>query len=57
VYFSTLPHRLYHTPDDEPETIDVEKLTRVARWMYATGWAAATAQARPGREEGVRLER
>jgi PAS domain S-box-containing protein len=57
VYFSTLPHALYHTPSDEPASIDVEKVARVARWMYATGWAVATTERRPAREEGFRLER
>ena len=57
IYFSTLPHPLYHTPDDEPETIDVAKLTRVARWMYATGWSVATTAARPGVDDGFKLER
>jgi hypothetical protein len=57
VYFSTLPHRLYHTPADEPATINVEKVARVARWMYATGWAVATSERRPERVEGFRLER
>ena len=57
VYFSTLPHRLYHTPADEPASINVEKVARVARWMYATGWAVATTARRPGRDEGFKLER
>ncbi|MGE0556001.1 MAG: M28 family metallopeptidase, partial [Gemmatimonadales bacterium] len=42
LYFSSLPHPRYHTPADEPDAIDYAKLTRIARWMYATGWAAAT---------------
>jgi hypothetical protein len=52
-----LPHSLYHTPFDEPQTIDVDKLARVARWMYATGWAVAMAEQRPGRDPGFKLER
>jgi hypothetical protein len=43
VYFSALLHEDYHTPRDDPETIDYGKLTRMTQWMYATGWAAATA--------------
>jgi Zn-dependent M28 family amino/carboxypeptidase len=42
VYFSALLHGDYHTPRDDPESIDYGKLTRMAKWMYATGWAAAT---------------
>jgi Zn-dependent M28 family amino/carboxypeptidase len=43
VYFSALLHGDYHTPRDDPDAIEYGKLTRMARWMYATGWAAATA--------------
>jgi hypothetical protein len=57
VYFSTLPHARYHTPADRPETIDFAKLAQMTRWMYATGWAAATADQRPRREPGFTLER
>jgi hypothetical protein len=42
VYFSALLHGDYHTPRDDPESIDYAKLTRMTKWMYATGWAAAT---------------
>ena len=45
VYFTAMLHEDYHTPRDDPDTIDYGKLTRMARWMYATGWAAATADA------------
>lgn len=57
VYFSSLLHADYHTPRDEPELIDVAKLARMARWMYATGWTAANAEQRPGLDPGFRLER
>lgn len=57
IYFSTLPHPLYHTPKDEPDRIDYPKLTRMARWMYATGWLVATAPQRVKLDPGARLER
>lgn len=57
VYFSTLLHPRYHTPDDEPDRINYPKLTRVTKWMYATGWLAANAGARPAIDPGVKLER
>lgn len=57
LYFTTLPHARYHTPDDEPEYIDVAKLARMTRWMYATGWLVAMAAARPALDPGVKLER
>ena len=57
LYFSTLPHALYHTPQDEADRIDVAKLARVARWMYATGWLVAMVSERPTVDSGFRLER
>ena len=47
IYFSTLLHRDYHTPKDEPNGIDYSKLKRMSDWMYATGWLVANALARP----------
>jgi hypothetical protein len=57
IFFSTLPHPLYHTPGDEAATINIEKLTRMTRWMYATGFSVAIAANRPGLEPGFKLER
>jgi Peptidase family M28 len=57
LFFTTLLHPDYHTPKDEADRIDVVKLTRATRWMYATGWLAAQADARPRPEPGFRLER
>lgn len=37
LYFSSLPHPLYHTPLDDPKHINYAKVTRIARWMSATG--------------------
>ncbi len=48
IYFSSLPHPLYHTPLDEPARINYPKLTRITKWMYATGWLAANAAERVG---------
>jgi Zn-dependent M28 family amino/carboxypeptidase len=55
--FSTLLHPDYHTPADRAERIDYAKVARVARWMYATGWAVAEGPARPAVDPGFRLER
>jgi hypothetical protein len=33
---------------DEASRIDYSGLARMARWMYATGWAVACAPERPG---------
>lgn len=58
LFFSTLPEPDYHTPRDEPGRIDLSKLARMARWMYATGWLAANAAARPMADDPrFRLER
>jgi hypothetical protein len=57
LFFTTLLHPDYHTPEDEADRIDTAKLTRATRWMYATGWLAAQADARPRLEPGFRLER
>jgi hypothetical protein len=48
VFFSTLLHPGCHSPRDEASRIDYSKLARMARWMYATGWAVASAPERPG---------
>lgn len=47
LYFTALLHEEYHTPFDEADKIDWGKLTRMTRWMYATGWAVANAGQRP----------
>jgi Zn-dependent M28 family amino/carboxypeptidase len=51
-YFTTMLHADYHTPRDERSQIDYRKLERMARWMYATGWAAGTRTARPVNDQG-----
>ena len=55
--YSTNLHEDYHTAGDIPERIDYAKLTRMARWMYLTGWYVANAPKRPAVDAGFRLER
>ena len=57
LFFSTLLHPDYHTPRDEPQRIDIAKLARMTRWMYATGWAVANTPERPTIDAGFKLER
>ncbi|HZD05270.1 MAG TPA: M28 family peptidase [Longimicrobiales bacterium] len=57
VFFTTLLHDDYHTQFDDPDRIDYAKLTRMTRWMYATGWLVANADERPTIDEGFELER
>ena len=55
--YSTNLHADYHTAGDLPERIDYAKLTRMARWMYLTGWYVANAPKRPAVDVGFKLER
>jgi hypothetical protein len=55
--YSTNLHDDYHTAGDIPERIDYAKLTRMARWMYLTGWYLANALKRPAVDAGFKLER
>jgi hypothetical protein len=55
--YTTNLHDDYHTPRDTPERIDYPKLTRMAQWMYLTGWFAANAAERPRVDPGFKLER
>ncbi len=57
LFFTTLLHADYHTPFDNPDRIDVAKLTKMTRWMYATGRAAAEADAPPALDPAFKLER
>ena len=55
--YSTNLHDDYHTPRDNPKNIDYPKLTRMAQWMYLTGWFVANAPERPKLDPGFKLER
>jgi hypothetical protein len=57
IAFTSTLHADYHTPLDDPSRIDYKKLTRVTRWMYATGWLVANADQRPRVDPGFKLER
>jgi len=48
VWFHTGLHPDYHTPDDDPERIEYEKMTRIVRLVYQTSWDLANADGRPG---------
>src|SRR5438552_15918755 len=53
LFFSTNLHSDYHTPRDEPQTINYPKLTRMTQWMYMPGCIAATAAQEPAGEARV----
>lgn len=57
LFFTTLLHADYHTPFDNPDRIDVAKLTKMAKWMYATGRAVAEAGKGPAVDPAFKLER
>jgi len=57
LFFTTLLHEDYHTPFDNPDRIDVAKLARMTRWMYATGRAVAEADGAPATDPDFKLER
>jgi hypothetical protein len=57
LFFSTLLHPDYHTPFDNPDRIDIGKLARMTKWMYATGRAAADADKAPALDPAFKLER
>lgn len=57
IFFTSTLHPDYHTPRDEPNTIDYPKLKRVSDWMFATGWMVANAAQRPTVDPGFKLER
>ena len=57
IFYTSLLHPDYHTPRDEPQTIDYKKLVKVAQWMYLTGWIVANNPGRPKVDEGFELER
>ena len=57
LFFTTTLHDIYHTPFDEPSRIEYAKLTRMARWMYATGWAVSETRERPAIDSGYKFAR
>ena len=57
LFFTTLLHADYHTPFDNPDRIDTAKLTKMTRWMYATGRTVAEADKAPAFDSSFKLER
>ena len=47
IFYFDGPHEDYHRVTDEVSKIDFEKMSRVARTIYATGWALANSDTRP----------
>lgn len=57
LFFTTLLHPDYHTPFDNPDRIDLAKLTKMTKWMYATGRAVSETEKRPTVDPNFKLER
>jgi hypothetical protein len=57
LFFTTLLHPDYHTPFDNPDRIDIPKLTRMTKWMYATGRTVAEADKAPAVDPAFKLDR
>lgn len=57
LFFTTLLHPDYHTPFDNPDRIDIAKLTKMAKWMYATGRTVAETDKAPAVDPSFKLER
>ncbi|GAB3998157.1 M28 family metallopeptidase [Spirosoma daeguense] len=57
IAFTSLLHPDYHTPKDEPERINTAKVTRIAKWIYLTGWDVANRQKRVQLDKDFKLER
>lgn len=57
VMYTSVLHPDYHTPRDEPATIDVAKLTRITTWIYRTGWLVANGAKRPASDGAPKFER
>jgi hypothetical protein len=47
IFFTSLLHPDYHTPKDEPAAINITKLTKMTKWIYATGWLVSQTDEKP----------
>jgi Zn-dependent M28 family amino/carboxypeptidase len=55
--YTTLLHPDYHTPQDNAQNIDYEKLLKMTQWIYRTAWKVVNADQRPALEPNFKLER
>jgi Peptidase family M28 len=55
--YTTLLHPDYHTPQDNAQNIDYEKLLKMTQWIYRTAWKVVNAYQRPAIEPNFKLER
>lgn len=57
VFFTSVLHDQYHTPQDESENINYKKLYKMTEWMYRTSWKVANETERPKVISNFTLER
>lgn len=57
IFFTSVLHDQYHTPQDESENINYKKLYKMTEWMYRTSWKAANETERPKVISNFTLER
>jgi hypothetical protein len=57
LFFTSVLHSQYHTPQDESENISFKKLYKMTEWIYRTSWKVANEKARPKLLENFKLER
>lgn len=55
--YTTLLHPDYHTPQDNRENINYEKLVKMTQWIYRTAWKVGNADKRPATDADFKLER
>lgn len=55
IYYSTGLTEHYHTPADEPDTIDYVHLARVAQLVFGTAWQIANQNSRPSSVDRSKL--
>lgn len=55
--YTTLLHPDYHTPQDNAQNINFEKLLKMTHWIYRTAWKVANAEKRPVIDPDFKLER
>jgi len=57
IFFTSVLHDQYHTPQDESENINYKKLFKMTEWMYRTSWKVANEDVRPKVLSDFTLER
>lgn len=57
IFFTSVLHHQYHTPQDESENINFKKLHKMTEWMYRTSWKVANETEKPKLIKDFKLER